>query len=531
MLECFTHYPSLSCFLISWLIMALFGSRAPFGGFEEEKDTEELGGQGDAVGRDGPAGAVGNEVGKDPCETYLVDFAKEYKVVDKVVAGLGKALDFDPAETLIADFAYLEESDLTEALAVLEVDGKPANRIQKSQVQRLFATARARMANQGLVVPGYVPPASTSSTTTLVQAPSVMVATPKASAAPTPPPKTLYKMATYIDQADDGTFHMLPLEDLNRMRAAYFNMFGDDPPSHERPSDEQLSGLKAKLDTGRAPYVDFGVFGQFNRRTTFFRKYEDQVLIDGRFRTMVIKGPGNFVQWKSSWRIYRNAMIMVGAGVPAQFDKYEEGLRQLMVAHGNASWGTVAIADDLMRSEEWQLVYDEMARREVAMTEKVWSQICGDTAFRVGEGIRTHWWWERVTAPLARGDPSKIIAEMEGNEVGVVANASVNAAGSKDNNKRAGNFTPRPRAKARTTEKTSGACWAWNEGRCQRPCPANRPHVCSICGDNHRASDCPFGSSGTKGGNNNDQNGKGKSKNKSKNGKGAKGAKKAGNSK
>ena len=509
--------------------MALFGQQAGFGGFEDKGDETASVPEVPGPVVETEAQVVG-EVSKGQAVTYLLDLAKEHKVSEKVVAGMGKALDLDPSELLIADFAYFDESDVTEMLAGLEVEGKPANRIHKSQVLRLFATSRAHVTRLGLVIPGYVPPAPTSSTTPT--GPSLMTPTPKAAAAPAPLPKTVYKMATYIDQAEEGVFHMLPLEDLTRMRNVYHDMFGDEPPSHERPSDEQLSGLKSRLDSGRAPYVDFGVFGQFNRRTTFFRKFEDQVLIDGRFRTMVIKGPANFVQWKSSWRIFRNAMVMLGAGVPAHFDKYEEGVRQLMVAHGNSAWATVAIADDLMRSEEWQLVYDDHCRRGVQITDKVWSQICSDTAFRVGEGVRTHWWWERVTAPLARGDPTKVIAEMEGNELGVVANASVHAYNNNESaSKRSGSFNPRPRAKAKMAAKPVGACWAWNDGACQRPCPHNRPHVCSQCGGNHRVSDCPTSGSKTDKSNYNGGGGKGKGKNRSKNGKGAKGAKNGGNSK
>ena len=520
--------------------MALFGSQAAFGGFGDGA----AGGEGDlqqpALGVPSlpeaspapPSKASDKEVNggeaKDIKVQTFAEFAKEHNFNPKVAAGVAGALDFDSETTLVVDFAFLDEQDFQTAIGSMEVDGAPANRIQKGQAARLFATARSLTAASGLAVPGVeapaVPPPAVTPSTTL------MAASAKAPPATPSVPKTVYKFSTYIDQADDGVFHLLGFDEITKLRARYFDLFGDDPASPERPSDEQLSGLKAKLETGRAPYIDFGVFGQFSRRTTFFRKFEDQVLIDGRFRNMVIKGPANFVQWKSSWRIFRNAMIMLGAGVPAHFDRYEEGIRQLIVAHGNQSWATIAVADDLMRSEEWQLVFNDRLRANPDLNDpKVWSQICSDTAFRTGEGVRTHWWWERVTAPLSRGDPNRVVAEMEGNETGIVANISVGGQEHTGHGRRAASNNPRPKAKAKTMSRTMGACWAWNEGSCSKPCPNGRPHVCLTCGGSHRVGDCnASGTRNGKGGNDwntgNAQNSKGKSKAKGK-GKGHKGGK------
>ena len=487
--------------------MSLFGNPA-FSGFEADERA-----QAPAVltPQDESAGAGSNDV--DYQSLSLTEFARTAKIPDRVVVALSAAMDFDPTSTPVADFAFVPQTDVDEAIAAMTIEGSPPSAIVKGQGLRLWSAARKALAAAGLAPPGVEPVAPPPPTTTL------MMASPKASS-PAGPPKTALKMSQYIDQADEGTFHMMDPPALRDVRQRYVDIFGDTPAGHENPSDEQLSGLKQLLDSGRCPYVDFGVFGQFNRRTSFFRKFEDQVLIDGRFRTMVIKGPNSYVQWKSSWRVYRNAMIMLGAGVPAHFDKYEEGIRQLVVAHGPRAWATLATADDLMRGEEWKIIFnDRIAKDAEIVNSKPWSVIVADTSFRVGEGVRTHWWWERVTAPLSRGleNAGAMIAEMEGNETGLGAGASVVGQPEAGGGKRRADFmTPRPKAKAKSNGYTN-YCREWNNGGCRKPCPHRAVHSCSNCGGNHRARDCPQvqgkGSSNS-GGGKGKPNGKGKGKNK-----------------
>ena len=97
------------------------------------------------------------------------------------------------------------------------------------------------------------------------------------------------------------------------------------------------------------------------------------MLIDGRFRTMVIKGPSSFLQWKSSWKVYRNTMVMLGAAAPAQHDRYEEGIRQLVVAHGPRAWGMLAMAPARgVRSAPARQQLSPRARTVVRHTRGTW---------------------------------------------------------------------------------------------------------------------------------------------------------------
>ena len=125
---------------------------------------------------------------------------------------------------------------------------------------------------------------------------------------PTPAISTL-KFNDYLDFVDDGSFPLLTEEERIPFRAHYRAVTGGEPPASHRPSNEQLSALKARLSQGRTPFADFSVFGSFNRRTAYLRKFDDQVLVDGAWTRKPLRGPSCFAAWESCWNIFKVAMI------------------------------------------------------------------------------------------------------------------------------------------------------------------------------------------------------------------------------
>ena len=53
-------------------------------------------------------------------------------------------------------------------------------------------------------------------------------------------------------------------------------------------------------------------------------------------------------------------MIKLGAAQPSSLDTYEEGIRQL-VAMFPQGWGTIATADEVQRSERWEVAFQQVA--------------------------------------------------------------------------------------------------------------------------------------------------------------------------
>ena len=44
------------------------------------------------------------------------------------------------------------------------------------------------------------------------------------------------------------------------------------------------------------------MFGPYGRRASVYRKYDQQVFVDGKLETRMVKGPESDKVWKVSWR-------------------------------------------------------------------------------------------------------------------------------------------------------------------------------------------------------------------------------------
>ena len=269
------------------------------------------------------------------------------------------------------------------------------------------------------------------------------------------------------------------------------------PPLNQRPTDEQLSGLKALLATGRAPYVDFAVFGPFDEVEAKRRKFTEQVFVDGALQTRLLHGPSSFAAWESCWKVFRAAMVMMDQASVGALDAYADGIRQLVVTYNE--WGCISRADVTMRSVQWSIVKEELDRNTPHgyNTAKPWGWVLQKTAFGV-EGPRAHSWWLSVVGPLSSGASSSstglALAKVERLEGRVPEYMpSKRQAGGN------GNPLPRPlaprsgggKAKGSTKKKSAEICYDWNNGGCaDGPCPNGRQHACRICRGPHRGNGC-----------------------------------------
>ena len=336
---------------------------------------------------------------------------------------------------------------------------------------------------------------------------------PTPAAAPTAPPAieegTKRKISDVLDQVDDSAYPMLPPETVAQMRASYRLVTGGDPPDEERPTAEHLSALQHRIGSGTAPFADFAVFGPYGRRHAKLLKFTAQVFVNGELVTKQLRGPANYEGWRSGWRVFRSAMIMVGAASPATLDRYSRGIEELSLLFPG-SWGVVSMADETMRSERWDMA------NELCTAALPWNEIIAVTAYGEG-GPHAHWWYMHVVGPLttARGSASSLVAAVEGHSPPAHtawANQPSNEGVWSLGRHRRGKDKAKPEKGAGKASKE--VCNKFQTGTCSRPgCPYS--HVCKGCGGPYGYNTCRNCGQAPAG------NSKGKKNKKNKGGKGA----------
>ena len=271
-------------------------------------------------------------------------FAERCAVPQDVANALVTALGGD-LEMSLEDFVFMSLEAVTNAVSGLTMDEAPASELRKSQAMKLFRKAQVAGIEAGLPLLG----------TTLQPQPvtKVVAETPKVEDA-----TVMLKCSTFLDQASEASFPLLAPDKVRQLRGVYRNLFGDDPTTAARPTDEQLSALSARLASGRVPFVDFAVFGPFDDHAAKLRKYSDQAFVGGVLQTRLLAGPSTYADWSACFEVFKVSMIMLEAAKPGSLARYEEGIRQLW--HTFGTWSIIEQADVAMRSREWSIVRDDL---------------------------------------------------------------------------------------------------------------------------------------------------------------------------
>ena len=211
------------------------------------------------------------------------------------------------------------------------------------------------------------------------------------------------KFDEIIEQGEaDATFDVLPKEDTAKVRDVYEVIAGAEPPDNFRPTREQLSGLKARLDESDAPFADFGIFGNFGCKAAKLRRFDAQVMIGDKLHTRTIQGPSSHAEWLDSWQVYRTALVALGAVSSGSLDLYQEGIRRLTVLYPN-SWTEILVAEEEMKFEHWDRMQEMLVREPAPQyrASQPWNFIVAQSAFNLGkQSMCTGWWKEHLTAGL-----------------------------------------------------------------------------------------------------------------------------------
>ena len=299
-----------------------------------------------------------------------------------------------------------------------------------------------------------------------------------------------------MDVLDDTEGEFVVMQDgpIRALRAAFETANAGVPRESEDVTADQISALGHRLAGDSAPFVDFARWGPYGRRQAKMMRYTAQIWVGGELVTQRLDGPANFEAWRAGWRVFRTGMLMLKGSLAGPMDEYEEGIRMMAFTFPD-HWGTIAVADDLMRSEPWEKLrqrIEKMLSRglytEPWDPDRPWESVIRESANGTSR-MADSWWFEHVKQSCLRecGRPTLTVAGTAwmGNTSGEREEAL---------RQKRGLAGMAQRKDGRYVRTASGQelCFAWNRCTtgCDEQCEDERAHSCEWCLDEgHRAID------------------------------------------
>ena len=229
----------------------------------------------------------------------------------------------------------------------LKPDGSGLNPVEATQVGLCWRTARRAMAmHAGMEEKEFMDvdpwtPVQQRGNPTVAKAPSSGVK------------EHVLKMAALVDQSDDSELTRPTVEEVHRWTQNFVLIMGSMPDDIEEPTGSQLAALNKRVTKlSAAPCCDFAIWTPFERRASRSHKFRVfQPLGDGKYLQKDLPGPGNFMAWTSSWRVFRAAAIMLKICTLASLESYYRHIERL-VLQWPGCWGLIYTADDTARAEK-----------------------------------------------------------------------------------------------------------------------------------------------------------------------------------
>ena len=214
----------------------------------------------------------------------------------------------------------------------------------------------------------------------------------------------ILKMATVVDQADDSELLLATRTELDKWANCYVAVMGAPPLEEEEPNEAQLSALHRRVNVlKQPPYADFGVWLPFARRTQKARKFRAFMPVgDGTYMVKEMPGPQNMIQWLSSWKVCKVALIMLDVASLASLQLYEKTVERLVMQWPKC-WHLIVMADHKGRAERLEKIrmrfmMDEDANRTVPSD---WSRDKPWTSCFRALSLDNEYWDEQVRYPAA----------------------------------------------------------------------------------------------------------------------------------
>ena len=244
-------------------------------------------------------------------------------------------------------------------------DGSGLNPVEATQVGLCWRTARRALAMQcGMEEKEFIDLDP--------WAPAVARTSPVSSSKPSSSgvKEHVLKMASLVDQSDESELVPPSIEEVHQWTQNFVLIMGSMPDDLEEPTPNQLAALNKRVaKLSAAPYCDFAIWTPFERRAAKSHRFRVFTpLGDGKFLQRDLPGPGNFMAWAASWRVFRAAAIMLKICTLASLEAYFRHIERL-VLQWPSCWGLIYTADDTARAEKlekwrrfWILV--EISRRK-----------------------------------------------------------------------------------------------------------------------------------------------------------------------
>ena len=182
----------------------------------------------------------------------------------------------------------------------------------------------------------------------------------------------------------------------------YREVMGGNPPRDWIPEPAQVWAMEEALETGRAPYADFGVWRPAVREVA----ESWDTIGPGELQRARRPLPTSFQAWKASWKVLRTVRICIGCVTVTALDGYEAHIESLTGMYPE-SWETIVSADDHARRYEVDRIVCESREGEArGKPEYAGYKESGrwDFAYRelVGSGA-SEFWDRNVHRPLSLG--------------------------------------------------------------------------------------------------------------------------------
>ena len=185
--------------------------------------------------------------------------------------------------------------------------------------------------------------------------------------APPPPPQPAvvplkYKQSSVTDQGDDSEFLAPTRVEIDTWNQNYFQQEQAVPIEEEEPTEIQTKGYDVRIQSGRTPYVDMGVWGPFGRKLMRALKFRNWIPAgDGSFIQKEMTGPENFLVYTFVWRVFVVAAKMTRSVRGWAMDRYYKNLEKLLTKWP-LCWFLIYAADDKMRSEHMERIRRRIAQ-------------------------------------------------------------------------------------------------------------------------------------------------------------------------
>ena len=169
------------------------------------------------------------------------------------------------------------------------------------------------------------------------------------------------------------------------------------PHPDEEPTIDQLTALKAVIDSGAPPNVDFSIWRPHaNRFKKVLAFHGLHIGLDGAIVMAEMKGPSNLDEWLASWRIFKVASIMLKILSTAAADAYAGHITRLHTKYGAQVWLLLYQADIRFRTEH----AERIRRKGEALKAKAGQDPCEfdptmpwEFVFRTG--VEDYAYWNR----------------------------------------------------------------------------------------------------------------------------------------